>query len=149
MTQTTAARLPRHDDWQTLVEVELAGETDNAQKALSQVEAAIQALQLPTHHIEQVRQALARTLANAQGRRGEHGRRWLTMVRVMLSSAAQAKQSSGQSWGFFLLERQARMTNAEPCCLIQVFLYQEGLKHQHEKHHSARAPPAAREQSSS
>jgi len=139
--------------WQTLIEFELSVEPGSERLAVDRVAQAMQRLNWPAAHLEQLKAALAEAARKAveSSRRYDSDRVLFIQVLVPENDPATRQAdpandeptvdgvADGQAqpggrppsrgWSFFLIERAAPSSDRAGRHLLELFLYPEGDKH--------------------
>jgi len=144
-----SSNLIHHDyPWQTLIEFSLSRKPDQEQLALEQVAKAVQTLNWPLAHLEQLELALAQATRNAKERiHLVDSETWL-VIRVLIPEGSEVPQATdkqsrrqvsekvprqmgqptARGWGFFLVQKyedKPQAITGESQHVIELFLYQE------------------------
>ena len=136
--------------WQTLIEFDLSMKPGSERLAVDRVAQAVQRLNWPAAHLEQLKLALAQATRNNAERSHLHGLEARLVIRVLIPEdglatwepdrtndaptqlqaaereAKQVGRPPSRGWGFFLIEKMAPDASGARRHLIELFLYPEG-----------------------
>lgn len=144
----THNEIDQEQAWRILIELTLTRESGNACWAADQVAGAMQPLNWPAAHLEQLKLALVKAAWNVMERSRLYGSDTPLIIRVLIpkdyeatqeadqtsdkpsqyQTSERADQKSSRGWGFFLVQKQEDEPKAsaeESQYMIEVFLYQE------------------------
>ncbi len=144
MTSSDAAATidaPRDDSWQVFVELTLSSEPDHEHLPIDPVMEAIQGLNLPVPCLERLQQHVTEAIRDAIQHKDKPGLEETVFVRVLISTSEtrQIQRQSPGSWGCFLIERAAHSSGDRGHRVIELFVYREGGKDEHESNRAERA----------
>jgi hypothetical protein len=106
--------------WQLLSDLSGVAYPGGDKAFLAEALAAVQAIHVPAHHLEQIRRAFGRAIARAAG---DDGLATPLPLRIRIWRLGLCTDDCG--WGFFLVEKQTSGPAASTEHLIELFLYQE------------------------
>jgi len=136
--------------WQTLIEFELSGEPGNERLAVDRVAQAMQRLNWPAAHLEQLKAALAEAARKAMDSNRRYDSDRVLFLRVLVpendpapqeadpandeptehqvgdAQAQQGGRPPSRGWSFFLIERAAPSSDRAGRHLLELFLYPGG-----------------------
>lgn len=137
---------PRDDTWQVLGELTLSSEPDHGHLSIDPVMEVIRELNLPVPCLKRLQQSVTEAIRNAMRHRDKPGPEEKVFVRVLVSNTdtRQIERKSPGGWGCFLIERTAHTSGDLAHCVIELFVYREGGKHEHKSDRVGRAFSAAR-----
>ncbi len=140
--------------WQTLIEFSLSRGPGSEHLAVDRVVEAVQSLNWPAAHLEQLELALVQATRNTMERSHRYGSEAPLVVRVLIPQgsratwaadqaggkptqhhasereAQQGSQPPSRGWSFFLIEKAAPSPGRRDVRhVIELFLYTEGDKH--------------------
>jgi len=144
------SQMAHEQSWKILLELPLPKESGNACWAVDQVAEAMQPLNWPATHLEQLKLSLVKTTWNVMERSRVYCPGASLLIRLLIpeddgmtQEAGQANnepcqhrasegadQKSSRGWGFFLIQKQEDDLQASvegSQYMIEVFLYQERM----------------------
>jgi hypothetical protein len=152
--EATPCRWTTHQHaWQTLIEFELSAEPGSERLAVNRVVQAMQKLNWPAAHLEQLKAALAEAARKAMESNRRYDSDRVLFIRVLIPENDPAPQEAdpandepaehqvadrqaqqdgrppSRGWSFFLIERAAPSSDRAGRHLLELFLYPEGDKH--------------------
>jgi hypothetical protein len=149
--EITPHRRAAHDHtWQTLVEFDLSAEPGVEHLAVERVAEAVQRLNWPAAHLEQLKLALAQAAQKAVESNRRYDSGGTPFIRVLIpendpvtqeadpanaepnqpqaseGDAQQAGRPPSRGWSFFLIEKSLSDSGGAGRHLLELFLYPEG-----------------------
>ncbi len=147
---TPHGRTAHQHTWQTLVEFDLSTQPGNEHLAVERVAEAVQRLNWPAAHLEQLKLALAQAARKALERNRPCDSEGVLFIRVLIpgndpatweadpanaeptqlqaseGEAQQAGQPPSRGWSFFLIEKSLPDSGAARWHVLELFLYPGG-----------------------
>ncbi len=147
---TPHRRTAHQHTWQTLVEFDLSTEPGNERLAVERVAEAVQRLNWPAAHLEQLKLALAQAARKAMERNCRYDSEAPLIIRVLIpendpapregdsangeptqfeasgGEAQQAGQPPSRGWSFFLIEKALPASGSDGRYVLELLLYPGG-----------------------